>query len=154
MKRHFDPASQVVYAFVIGGIAGGFYLRTEDKRLLGLSLVFTVYALVQMVLVGLKAYQGRINTSRFRGQACLKCEDGCLVAPLEAGKAIDGLNTRLYPDEVYKVRSGSWVDVDERGEVYGSIGGWLLGNGWKDRSYFRDRGAELEWMPLFRCEDK
>ncbi|NSW46445.1 MAG: hypothetical protein HPY79_11585 [Bacteroidales bacterium] len=149
--KFLDPLTQsaIVLAFAVplSGYFGILSIKTGNKNywLVGIILMIIGFYFF------LKATKspGLILENKFDGKVRYKPEEGC--EPLELKKLpaqADGVNTGIYPGKVFKLRSGTNVYIDKKGEVrsYSPVSAWV--NKWVTKNDFTPQELQC-WEKLF-----
>jgi hypothetical protein len=113
-------------------------------------LVFILVIIAYIFFEKAKHTPALILENEFDGEVKYKPEEGCEPKKLtRVPAAADGVNTGINPGKVFKLRSGTNVYIDKKGNVkaYSPISAWV-NPGWVGKNYFNQEELKC-WEKLF-----
>lgn len=142
-----DPITVGFLCLIIAFVGFIAYLKTEKNNYLLISILSSMI----FVLKGIQILNGEgiLIENKYNGEVKIKPETSCdITNDFQLPIAIDGIKTDKYQDEVFKVRSGTNVYIDENGYVksYSPIAASL--NKSVNRNYFKKEDLNC-WISLF-----
>jgi len=146
--KWLDP---ITGSFIVGLSAGiPFLLAFKTGNRYYFWLVFILVIIAYILFEKAKHTPGLILENEFDGEVKYKPEEGCEPKKLTGVPvAADGVNTGIYPGKVFKLRNGTNVYIDKKGNVkaYSPISAWV-NPGWVGKNYFNQEELKC-WEKLF-----
>ena len=146
--KWLDP---ITGSFIVGLSAGiPFLLAFKTGNRYYFWIAFILLIIAYILFEKAKHTPALILENEFDGEVKYKPEEGCEPKKLtRVPAAADGVNTGINPGKVFKLRSGTNVYIDKKGNVkaYSPISAWV-NPGWVGKNYFNQEELKC-WEKLF-----